>query len=104
LHFVSERGKVRLGCGDVEKETQAVLKGSTMASKDDCERAYEKGYITGANAGYGKGNRDGYKEGYEKGFHEGYQRGRDAGYKKGYEAARERILKSPQDFPEELSE
>jgi len=69
-----------------------------MASKDECERAYEKGYITGANAGYGKGNRDGYKEGYEKGLSEGYKKGSDAGYKKGYEAAREQILSGPKNL------
>jgi len=30
-----------------------------MACEDDLERAYEKGYIQGANAAYGKGRRDG---------------------------------------------
>ncbi len=31
-----------------------------MVTEDDRERAYEKGYLHGANAGYGKGRRDGY--------------------------------------------
>ena len=63
-----------------------------MVSEDDCERAYEKGYIQGANGAYGKGCRDGNKEGYEKGYREGY--------KKGYEAAREKILANPQHLPQ----
>lgn len=84
-----------------------------MISEDDCERAYEKGYIQGANAGYGKGGRDGFKEGYEKGFREGYKKGwRDGfekgwgtGFKKGREeewlrmAEREKLFGSQQNLP-----
>jgi flagellar biosynthesis/type III secretory pathway protein FliH len=73
------------------------LKGEKiMVTEDDRERAYEKGYLHGANSGYGKGRRDGYKEGYEKAWREGYKKGWAIGYHKGYEAAHEKLLASPQ--------
>jgi flagellar biosynthesis/type III secretory pathway protein FliH len=74
------------------------FKRSKMVFEEDCERAYEKGYIQGANAAYGKGSRDGYKDGYVKGWREGYKKGWCAGYKKGYIAVREKVLAGPQNL------
>jgi flagellar biosynthesis/type III secretory pathway protein FliH len=72
-----------------------ILRRKQVVSEDVCERAYEKGYIQGANAAYGKGYRDGKKEGFEKGCREGYKKGWGVGLKKGYETAREKILANP---------
>ena len=66
-----------------------------MVSEDKYERAYEKGFIQGANSAYGRGQRDGFKTGYEKGWHEGYKKGWAIGYKKGNEAVREKLLAYP---------
>ena len=66
-----------------------------MVREEENERAYEKGYIQGANAAYGRGQRDGFKEGYEKGWRECYKKAWVIGYKKGREAIREKLLARP---------
>ena len=61
-----------------------ILRRKLVASVDVHEKAYEKGYIQGTNAGHGQGRRDGFKEGYEKGFREGYKKGWRNGFEKGW--------------------